>query len=387
MEEEKVIQVSVQLPAQALQGFTDMVRQLRQLAAELRGGPRAGAEAMENAAFDEERFLTMQEAPAAKSVRTEAGPGAKGPASAARQVRDQVPDPDTAGKEIPSAGEEGDRDGRREETPLHQLTVYDDSEPIPAWFGEGVSYQIFPDRFCRLSLPDPTGMPGGRTLHRSWEEDPEYRPDSRGEIRNRDFFGGSLRGVEEKLPYIKSLGVETLYFCPIFEGPENHRYGAGDYEKIDPMLGTKEDFTRLCQKAHGLGMRVMLDGVFNHTAFVSKYFNGDGSYPGTGAHQSERSPYRDWFYFQRWPDQYASWWGIYSMPTTNKQNPQWLEYITGEKGIIRSWLRAGADGWRLDVADELPDDFIAGIHQAVRAEKPEGIVIGEVWEDAAQPGL
>ena len=117
MEEEKVIQVSVQLPAQALQGFTDMVRQLRQLAAELRGGPRAGAEAMENAAFDEERFLTMQEAPAAKSVRTEAGPGAKGPASAARQVRDQVPDPDTAGKEIPSAGEEGDRDGRREERP------------------------------------------------------------------------------------------------------------------------------------------------------------------------------------------------------------------------------------------------------------------------------
>ncbi len=274
-------------------------------------------------------------------------------------------------------------DGRREETPLHQLTVYDDSEPIPAWFGEGVSYQIFPDRFCRLSLPDPTGMPGGRTLHRSWEEDPEYRPDSRGEIRNRDFFGGSLRGVEEKLPYIKSLGVETLYFCPIFEGPENHRYGAGDYEKIDPMLGTKEDFTRLCQKAHGLGMRVMLDGVFNHTAFVSKYFNGDGSYPGTGAHQSERSPYRDWFYFQRWPDQYASWWGIYSMPTTNKQNPQWLEYITGEKGIIRSWLRAGADGWRLDVADELPDSVVHAIHAAARAEKADAVIIGEVWEDAS----
>ncbi|WP_251448634.1 glycoside hydrolase family 13 protein [Vermiculatibacterium agrestimuris] len=274
-------------------------------------------------------------------------------------------------------------DGSGVDTPLYQLTVYDGRESVPGWFGEGVSYQIFPDRFCRLTVPDPAGMVGGRTVHQGWEEEPEYRPDKKGEIRNRDFFGGSLPGVTEKLPYLKALGVETLYFCPIFEAPENHRYGAADYEKIDPMLGTGEDFTRLCQKAHELGMRVMLDGVFNHTAFVSRYFNGDGFYPGPGACQSESSPYRDWFCFQHWPDRYISWWGIYSLPTTNKSSESWLSYITGENGIIRSWLRAGADGWRLDVADELPDSVVHAIHTAARAEKDDAVIIGEVWEDAS----
>ena len=189
--------------------------------------------------------------------------------------------------------------------------------------------------------------------------------------------------MQEKLPYLQSLGAETIYLCPIFEGPENHRYGASDYEKIDPMLGTKEDFTRLCKKAHQLGIHVMLDGVFNHTGFVSKYFNGDGFYSGLGAAQSHDSPYADWFCFQNWPHQYTSWWGIYSLPTTNKDSRGWLEYITGENGIIRSWLRAGADGWRLDVADELPDFVGHAIHQAARAEKPDAVIIGEVWEDAS----
>ena len=274
-------------------------------------------------------------------------------------------------------------DGTWEETEELQLTVYDASQEVPTWFGEGVTYQIFPDRFCRLNLPDPAGLVGGRQVHPQWEEEPEYRPDERGEIRNRDFFGGSLAGITEKLPYLSALGVETLYLCPIFEGPENHRYGTGDYEKIDPMLGTKEDFSRLCREAHRRGMHVMLDGVFNHTGFVSKYFNGDGSYPGLGAAQGEDSPYFDWFSFQHWPERYTSWWGIYSLPTTNKNSPSWLEYITGENGVIRSWLRAGADGWRLDVADELPDHVVHAIHAAARAEKPEAVIIGEVWEDAS----
>ncbi len=275
-------------------------------------------------------------------------------------------------------------DGTREETETFQLTVYDGNETVPGWFGEGVTYQIFPDRFCRLSVPDPAGMVGGRTVHQSWEEEPVYLPDEHGEIRNRDFFGGSLAGIRSKLPYLQSLGVETIYLCPIFEAAENHRYGAADYEKIDPMLGSEADFTALCDAAHRLGMRIMLDGVFNHTGFVSKYFNGDGFYPTLGAGQSPDSPYAGWFYFQQWPHRYASWWGIYSMPTTNKENPQWLEYITGEKGIIRHWLRLGADGWRLDVADELPDRVVHAIHAAARAEKPDALIIGEVWEDASQ---
>ncbi|MCI8477099.1 MAG: glycoside hydrolase family 13 protein [Oscillospiraceae bacterium] len=266
----------------------------------------------------------------------------------------------------------------------HQLTVYDGSDEVPAWFGEGVTYQIFPDRFCRTCIPDPTGMVGGRSVHQSWEEDPAYRPDERGEIRNRDFFGGSLAGIQEKLPYLKSLGVETIYLCPIFEAPENHRYGTGDYEKIDPMLGSNEDFSALCQAAHAKGIRIILDGVFNHSAFVSKYFNGDGSYPSQvpGAAQSTQSPYYSWFSFHHWPDQYDAWWGIYSLPAFQELDPGYLDYIIrGENSIIRRWLRAGADGWRLDVADELPDATVNAIHQAVREEKKDGIVIGEVWED------
>ncbi len=274
-------------------------------------------------------------------------------------------------------------DGTGAQSEEYQLTVYDGSEAVPAWFGEGVTYQIFPDRFCRSRIPDGSGMPGGRWVHRDWGEEPAFGPDEHGEVRNRDFFGGDLRGVMEKLPYLRSLGVETLYFCPIFEGPENHRYGTGDYEKIDPMLGTNEEFSSLCAAAHKLGMRVMLDGVFNHTAFVSKYFNGDGHYPTLGAQQSKDSPYYDWFQWEHWPNKYASWWGIYSMPTANKNNARWLEYITGENGIIRSWLRAGADGWRLDVADELPDSVVEAIHTAARAEKSDAVIIGEVWEDGS----
>ena len=275
-------------------------------------------------------------------------------------------------------------DGRREELGPFQLTVYDGAEEVPAWFGEGVTYQIFPDRFRRTRVPDPTGMVGGRSVHTGWEEEPVYRPDSNGEVRNRDFFGGDLAGVREKLGYLRGLGVDTLYFCPIFEAPENHRYGTGDYEKIDPMLGTEADFRALCAEAHALGMRVVLDGVFNHQGFVSRYFNGDGFYPQPGAAQSRQSPYYPWFHFQHWPDRFDSWWGIYTLPAVNEGEDSYRDYIIrGEHSIVRRWLQAGADGWRLDVADELPDDFIRELHQAVRAADPNAVVIGEVWEDGS----
>ena len=274
--------------------------------------------------------------------------------------------------------------GRFWESPEYQLTVYDPADPPASWFGEGVTYQIFPDRFCRLSVPDPAGMVGGRTVHYHWEEEPEYRPNEHGEIRNRDFFGGSLAGVRAKLPYLKGLGVDTLYFCPIFEAPENHRYGTGDYEKIDPMLGTNEEFSALCADAHALGMKILLDGVFNHTAFVSRYFNGDGSYPTPGATQSQDSPYYPWFRFSHWPDKYECWWGIYSLPGVEESCPSYVNYIAAdENSIVRRWLRAGADGWRLDVADELPDEFLHQVHAAARAESPDAVIIGEVWEDGS----
>ena len=274
--------------------------------------------------------------------------------------------------------------GSGQELGPYQLTVYDGAREAPSWFGEGVTYQIFPDRFRRSKVPDPEGLVGGRTVHQSWEEFPEYRPDDQGEVRNRDFFGGDFQGVLEKLDYLKSLGVETLYFNPIFEAAENHRYGTADYSRVDPMLGTNEDFARLCEEAHRQGMRVMLDGVFNHTGFVSRYFNGDGFYPEAGAAQSQESPYYSWFNFTQWPNRYDSWWGIYSLPAVNENDPGYREFIFGGKdSVVRRWLRAGADGWRLDVADELPDDFVHGIHEAARAEKPDAVIIGEVWEDGS----
>ena len=274
-------------------------------------------------------------------------------------------------------------DGSTVSSDRYQLTVYDDSESVPRWFGEGMTYQIFPDRFCRLSAPDPAGMVGGRTVHQSWQEEPEHRPNQYGEIRNRDFFGGSLAGVISKLDYLRSLGVETLYFNPIFEAAENHRYGTGDYDKIDPMLGTNDDFARLCTEAHRRGMRVMLDGVFNHVGYVSKYFNGTGEYGDGGAARRQDSPYFPWFSFDHWPDRYAAWWGIYSLPAVEESCPSYIEFITGRDGVVRRWLRAGADGWRLDVADELPDSFVHAVHRAARLEKPYATVIGEVWEDGS----
>lgn len=158
-------------------------------------------------------------------------------------------------------------DGRREELGPFQLTVYDGAEEVPAWFGEGVTYQIFPDRFRRTRVPDPTGTVGGRSVHTGWEEEPVYRPDSNGEVRNRDFFGGDLAGVREKLGYLRGLGVDTLYFCPIFEAPENHRYGTGDYEKIDPHAGHRGRLPRPVHRrprpghAGGAGRRVQPPGL------------------------------------------------------------------------------------------------------------------------------
>ena len=147
---------------------------------------------------------------------------------------------------------------------------------------------------------------GSRWVHQEWSDTPEWRPDPDGEIRNRDFFGGSLRGITSKLPYLADLGVTTLYLNPIFESASNHRYNTADYTRIDPMLGTEQDLRDLCDAAHARGMRVILDGVFNHTGSQSIYFNADGFYPSLGAAQSRESPYFGWYSFHPWPEDYDS---------------------------------------------------------------------------------
>ena len=272
-----------------------------------------------------------------------------------------------------------DRDGAER----WQLTVYEDTG-TPDWFGRGVTYQIFPDRFRRTGTPDVSGMVGRRWLHESWDDQPVFRPDEDGQITNRDFFGGSLAGITEKLDYLQSLSVTTLYLNPIFEAASNHRYDTADYRAIDPLLGDEETFRTLCREAHKRGMRVMLDGVFNHTGSRSRYFNADGFYPELGAAQSQDSPYYDWYSFHPWPTDYDAWWGVKTLPAVNEQRPAYRQFIfKGEDSVVRHWLRCGADGWRLDVADELPGDFIAGIRRAIEAEKPDGYLLGEVWEDGS----
>jgi len=265
-----------------------------------------------------------------------------------------------------------------------QQTVYRPSR-YPEWFGKGITYQIFPDRFFISGKPvEPKGLLGNRWLHETWGEMPAWAPDPDGEIRNRDFFGGNLAGITEKLDYLKTLGVTTIYMCPIFESASNHRYNTGDYSKVDPMLGTEEDLRTLCAEAKSRGMHVILDGVFNHIGSQSLYFNVDGYYPTLGAGQSKDSPWYHWFRFEKWPNEYDSWWGFKTLPAVEESNPDYIDFIIeNEDSIVRRWLRCGADGWRLDVADELPDSFIEKIRTAMEETKEDTILIGEVWDDGS----
>ena len=277
------------------------------------------------------------------------------------------------------------RNGLGEQTSRQpwQLTVYE-SRPTPEWFGRGVTYQIFPDRFCRDAIPDPKGLLGQRTVHDNWDDPPRLGPDPLTGRWNSDFFGGSLRGICRKLDYLQSLSVTTLYLNPIFYAASSHRYDTADYRMIDPMLGTEGDLRMLCAEAKKRGIHVMLDGVFNHTGSRSRYFNADGFYPELGAAQSQDSPYYDWYSFHPWPTDYDAWWGVKTLPAVDEQRPAYRQFIfKGEDSVVRHWLRCGADGWRLDVADELPGDFIAGIRRAIEDEKPDGYLLGEVWEDGS----
>ena len=262
-----------------------------------------------------------------------------------------------------------------------QITVYDPDFTVSRCMRDGIMYQIFPDRFHRSKMPE---SPRREIyIHRNWDETPIMMPNSRTDNQALDFYGGDLKGIEEKLPYLKSLGVTVLYLNPIFLARSNHRYDTGDYTRIDPLLGDEEDFRSLCAAAERYGMRVMLDGVFNHTGDDSVYFNRYGTFPEKGAYQGHTSPWFKWYSFEKFPNKYACWWGIDNVPTVNKDDPDFREFILGEDGIVRRWLRAGADAWRLDVADELPMDMLRQIRTAAHREKPDAVLLGEVWEDAS----
>ena len=267
----------------------------------------------------------------------------------------------------------------------YQITVYDESYKTPEWWRESVCYQIFPDRFNNGNENGEFLGTRQDIIKRNWGDAPYYKAEQfGGRYLANDFFGGNLLGIEKKLPYLKNLGITSIYLNPIFEAFSNHRYDTGNYKKIDEMLGTEEDFERLCRRAEDMGIRIILDGVFNHTGSDSIYFNKNGSYDSIGAYQSKNSPYYEWFNFIDYPYQYESWWGIDTLPQVNEASPSYQNYMVKDKeSVVRKWLGKGAYGWRIDVADELPDFFVKLLRKAVKEENPDNVIIGEVWEDAS----
>lgn len=270
--------------------------------------------------------------------------------------------------------------GQLDQGDMYQLTVTARYYETPKFLKGGIMYQIFPDRFCS-SGKEHENVPSDRVM-RKWGELPYYKPDENGHVWNNDYFGGDLAGICSKLGYLQDLGVTCIYLNPIFESHENHHYNTANYRKLDPLLGTNEDFRTLCTEAKKRGISVILDGVFSHTGADSIYFNKFGRYDTLGAYQSKNSPYYSWYNF--WGDkQYESWWGIDTLPNVDENNPDYTKYICGDQGVLEYWLELGAAGYRLDVADELPDEFLDNLRTCVKNYDPEKVVIGEVWEDAS----
>lgn len=268
----------------------------------------------------------------------------------------------------------------------YQITVYDENFNTPHWFKESVIYHIFVDRFYNGNERGRIhGCKDGYIIHTDWFDMPNHRPDSAtGEIMCNDFFGGNILGIIKKLPYLKELGISVIYLSPVFEAFSNHKYDTGDYKNIDPMFGDNEMFKRLCKEASKIGIRVILDGVFSHTGSDSIYFNKYNRYNSIGAYNSVDSPYYRWYRFTEHPNKYDCWWGIKTLPNVDEMEPSYQKFIMEDRNsVARYWLNMGAKGWRLDVADELPDEFLKKFRHVVKETDPDAVIIGEVWEDAS----
>lgn len=235
---------------------------------------------------------------------------------------------------------------------------------LPTWVRDAVFYQIFPDRFCN---GDVTNDPPGAL---PWDTC----------ATPKGFHGGDLAGITQRLDYLVDLGINALYLNPIFLSPTNHRYNTVDYFRIDPKLGRLENFQLLIREAHRRNVRVILDGVFNHCGRGFFAFNDI-------LENGEASPYKDWFHIKRFPvdaysqhelKDYEGWWGYKSLPKFNTGNAQVRRYLLD---VSRYWIEQGADGWRLDVPNEIDDDsFWAEFRQVVRAANPDAYLLGEIWD-------
>lgn len=266
----------------------------------------------------------------------------------------------------------------------YQISVFKPTSIAP-WFKNGIMYQIYVDRFNKSgSSPEALNGKPKSLMHLHWEDTPFYIKDERGRVERWTFFGGNLQGVKNKLAYLEELGITVIYFNPIFEAVSNHKYDTGNYLKIDPMYGSNDEFEEFVQSAATYGISIILDGVFSHTGCDSIYFNKYGNYPEVGAYQSKDSPYYSWYRFNGESEEYECWWGTDSLPNVNEMDPTFKQYILGgDNSVIGYWMQKGVRGWRLDVADELPDEFIKELRLAVKAQSEQAILIGEVWEDAS----
>lgn len=247
--------------------------------------------------------------------------------------------------------------------------------PRPEWLNGGLVYQIFPDRFA-IGGERIRSKTDDMVYREDWGGIPEYLPVD-GVVRNNDMFGGNLLGIIDKLDYIKSLGVTCIYLNPIFEAHSNHKYNTSDYLRIDSDFGTEKDLKQLIADCKERGIKIILDGVFSHTGDDSIYFDRYGRY-GTGAYNSPDSPYYKWYKFRSYPEDYECWWGIKSLPNVNETEPSYISFIT-EK-VLPKWIGLGINGFRLDVADELPDEFLDKLCYSLYGT--DAILIGEVWENA-----
>ena len=269
-----------------------------------------------------------------------------------------------------------------------QITVYDQAYHPPEWMHEGIMYQIMVDRFFHgegtdalLHARDGENI----VLHDKWDEMPFLNVSDNGDNFANDFYGGNLEGVRQKLPYLKEMGVTILYFNPIFSARTNHKYDTRDYMTVDPMFGDEAALRRLCKEAKEMGIRVMLDGVFSHVGDDSVYFNRRGTFgEDVGAYRNLNSPYSKWFTFKNWPDEYDCWWGFKTLPNVNEMDEDFRAHILNSKdAVVKHWVRQGTSGWRLDVADELPMEFLRELRREVKSVDKDAAVLGEVWEDAS----
>jgi len=265
----------------------------------------------------------------------------------------------------------------------YPLTVYNSDLKTPDWIKGANIYQIFVDRFFNGREDKWVFCPKQNSLiHAHWENDPLYIKDDQGEISRWDFFGGNLKGVEKKLPYLDDLGIDVIYFNPLFKAPSNHKYDTEDYHKIDEMFGGEEHFTSLINEASKYDIKIIIEGVFNYTGKNGKYFNKNGSYNTRGAFQSRKSTYFSWYNFYHHPHEYECWWGDEGLPRLKTEDKSLQEYIIFDSdSVLKYWQKKGIRGWMLDSCSALSPEFIENFHKVNHSSQEnevDNVLLGDI---------